>query len=241
MKRRDILQGTAVGIGAGLIPSAFAQSAGAVKPGRPYAGTEINLLTVVAPQFKAHEARLPEFEKLTGIKVNYQYVPFSSTREKLTAELVSQGSQYDVLSVTDVWGPSLYNLFEPLNPMLAEKSIDMVGRYPEAHLRAARDGNGEGKNYLGFPLRGHVQLLFYRKDIFEQLGLKVPATWVDMVEAGKVVQAKTDLAGVAMYYGKTGGQNLMIWFNYLWGKGGDLLDAKGKAIFNSPEGVAATQ
>jgi hypothetical protein len=66
----------------------------------------------VAPQFRAHEAKLAEFESLTGIKVKYQYVPFASTREKLTAELVGQSSQYDVLSTMDVWGPSLYNLFE---------------------------------------------------------------------------------------------------------------------------------
>jgi multiple sugar transport system substrate-binding protein len=241
MKRRDILQATAAGMGGALAPWAFAQNTGALKPGKPYAGTEVNLLTVVAPQFKAHEARLAEFEALTGIKVKYQYVPFAATREKLTAELVGQSSQYDVLSTMDVWGPSLYNLFEPLNGMLAEKKMDLDTRYPYAHLRASRDGNGNGKNILGFPIRGHVQLMFYRKDIFDKLGLKAPATWDDMVESGKIITAMTDMSGVAMYYGKTAGQNLMIWFNYLWGMGGDLLDAKGQPAFNSPAGIAATQ
>ena len=241
MKRRDILQATAAGVGGALAPWALAQNTGTLKPGKPYAGTEVNLLTVVAPQFKAHEDRLGEFEALTGIKVKYQYVPFASTREKLTAELVGQSAQYDVLSTMDVWGPSMYQLFEPLNAMLAEKKIDMESRYPYAHLRAARDGNGNGKNILGFPIRGHVQLMFYRRDIFEKLGLKAPGTWDDMVEAGKLITAKTDLSGVAMYYGKTAGQNLMIWFNYLWGAGGDLLDAEGQPAFNSPAGIAATQ
>jgi multiple sugar transport system substrate-binding protein len=241
MKRREILQATAAGMGGALAPWALAQGTGALKSGKPYAGTEVNLLTVVAPQFKAHEARLGEFEALTGIKVKYQYVPFASTREKLTAELVGQSAQYDVLSTMDVWGPSMYQLFEPLNAMLAEKKIDMESRYPYAHLRAARDGNGNGKNILGFPIRGHVQLMFYRRDIFEKLGLKAPGTWDDMVEAGKVITAKTDMSGVAMYYGKTAGQNLMIWFNYLWGAGGELLDAKGQPAFNSPAGIAATQ
>ena len=241
MNRREILQATAAGVGGSMAPWALAQNTGSLKPGKPYAGTEVNLLTVVAPQFKAHEAKLAEFEALTGIKVKYQYVPFANTREKLTAELVGQSSQYDVLSTMDVWGPSLYNLFEPLNGMLAEKKIDMESRYPYAHLRASRDGNGSGKNVLGFPLRGHVQLMFYRKDIFDKLGLKAPNTWDEMVEHGKLISAKTDLSGVAMYYGKTAGQNLMIWFNYLWGAGGDLLDAKGQPAFNSPAGVAATQ
>lgn len=241
MKRREILQATVAGMGGAFAPWTMAQNTGALKPGKPYSGTEVNLLTVVAPQFKAHEDRLGEFEALTGIKVKYQYVPFASTREKLTAELVGQSAQYDVLSTMDVWGPSMYQLFEPLNAMLAEKKIDMESRYPYAHLRAARDGNGNGKNILGFPIRGHVQLMFYRRDIFEKLGLKAPGTWDDMVEAGKLITAKTDLSGVAMYYGKTAGQNLMIWFNYLWGAGGDLLDAEGQPAFNSPAGVAATQ
>lgn len=240
MQRRQLMQWAAAGAGLGsLAPAARAQAT--LKPGKPYAGSTVNVLTVVAPQFSAHEAKLADFEALSGIKVKYQYVPFASMREKLTAELVAQTDQYDVLSVMDVWGPALVNLFDPLNDRLADKQIDMVARYPHAHLRAARDGNGSGKNILGFPIRGHVQLLFYRKDIFNKLGLKAPETWDQMVDVGKQVQAKTDLSGVAMYYGKTAGQNLMIWFNYLWGMGGELLDAKGQPAFNSPQGVAATQ
>ncbi len=240
MKRRDLMKLAAVG---GLLPAAAsAQPKGAaLKPGKPYAGTTVNVLSVVAPQFSAHEARLSEFEALTGIKVKYQYVPFPSMREKLTAELVAKTDQYDVLSAMDVWGPSLYGLFDPLNARLSEKGIDMATRYPHAHLRAARDGNGNGSNVIGFPIRGHVQLLFYRKDVFSRLNLQPPETWEQMVEAGRQIQTKTDMAGVAMYYGKTGGQNLMIWFNYLWGMGSDLLDARGQPAFNNDKGVAATQ
>jgi multiple sugar transport system substrate-binding protein len=238
MKRRELL---AAGSLAGMGSLVHAQATGApLKPGKPYAGTELNLLSVVAPQFKAHEAKLAEFESLTGIKVKYQYVPFATTREKLTAELVAQNAQYDVLSVMDVWGPSLYNLFDPINDRIAEKKIDM-GRYANAHMRASRDGNGNGKNIIGMPIRGHVQLMFYRKDIYDKLNFKAPNTWEEMVVQGKEIQAKTDLSAVAMYYGKTSGQNLMIWFNYLWGNGADLLDAKGQPAFNSSKGVQATQ
>ncbi len=242
MQRRSVIQSaTAAGLALGVPGWLHAQATSApLKQGKPYAGTEINLLTVVAPQFKAHEGKLAEFEALTGIKVKYQYVPFGNTRDKLTAELVAASAQYDVLSVMDVWGPSLYKLFDPINDQLLEKKIDM-NRYAAAHLRAARDGNGTGKNILGMPIRGHVQLMFYRKDIFDKLNLKAPTSWDEMIVQGKEIQAKTDVSGVAMYYGKTSGQNLMIWFNYLWGRGGDLLDAKGQPAFNSPQGIQATQ
>ena len=240
MQRRELIKAAAAG---GLVPAGLAgrAHASALKPGKPYAGATVNVLSVVAPQFSAHEAKLAEFEALTGIKVRYQYVPFPSMREKLTAELVAKTDQYDVLSAMDVWGPSLYGLFDPINARLAEKKIDMESRYPHAHLRAARDQNGTGRNILGFPLRGHVQLLFYRKAVSSRLNLQPPETWDQMIEIGRQVQGKTDLAGVAMYYGKTGGQNLMIWFNYLWGMGADLFDAKGQIDFNSERGVAATQ
>lgn len=212
----------------------FAQE---LKPGKPYAGTTLSVLTVVAPQFKAHEAMLPEFEAATGIKVRYDYVPFANTRDKLTAEMVAKSGSYDVVSVMDVWGPSLLPLIQPINDRVKAKKIDLEDRYPKAHLRASMN-NG---NVLGLPIRGHVQLLFYRRDILDQLGLKVPSTWQQVVEVSRVIQSKTDLAGIAMYYKKNAGQNLMIWFNFLWGKGADILDAQNRPAFNSAAGVEATQ
>ena len=102
MNRRELMQWSAAAATLGLPSlSAFAQSS-LLKPGKPYAGQTVNVLTVVAPQFAAHEARLAEFEAQTGIKVKYQYVPFANTREKLTAELVAKTDQYDVLSVMDM-------------------------------------------------------------------------------------------------------------------------------------------
>ncbi len=235
ISRRSLIKwGAGVAAGTGLQPRLFAQE---LKPGKPYAGTTLSVLTVVAPQFKGHEALLPEFEQLTGIKVKYDYVPFANTRDKLTAEMVAKSGSYDVVSVMDVWGPSLTGLIQPINDRLAAKKIDMEDRYPAAHLRAAKSG----ANVLGLPIRGHVQLLFYRRDIFDQLGLKVPATWQQVVETSKVIQSRTDMAGIAMYYKKNAGQNLMIWYNFLWGKGADILDAKGMPTFNSAAGVEATQ
>ena len=61
MQRRNVIQAGAMVMGMGTSAFAHAQSTALLKPGKPYAGTEISLLTVVAPQFKAHEAKLVEF------------------------------------------------------------------------------------------------------------------------------------------------------------------------------------
>jgi multiple sugar transport system substrate-binding protein len=55
------------------------------------------------------------------------------------------------------------------------------------------------------------------------------------------LQEKTGIAGVAIPYGKSNGQNLMVWYNFLWGAGADLFDEKLKPVFNSEKGLKATQ
>lgn len=241
--RRAFLLSAAAMLGAGAgasvglpLPAQAQPQTGGVAPGKPFKGVELNVLTVVAPQFRAHEARLAAFEELTGIRVKYQYVPFTSIRDKLTAEMVAENGDYDVVSVMDVWAPSLKNLLHPLNDGIRDKGIDMT-RYPDAYLRASRNEAG----YIGLPIRGHVQLLFYRKDVLADLKLAVPRTWGEVVTVSQAIQTGAGMPGIAMYYGKNAGQNLMVWFDFLWGRGGELLDARNQPVFQSPAGIAATQ
>ncbi|SMX50817.1 ABC transporter substrate-binding protein [Maliponia aquimaris] len=203
--------------------------------GKPYSGQTVNVLAVKSSQFEAHEARLEAFEEATGIDVVYDYVPFPNMKEALTTEMVAGGGDYDVVSVMDQWVPSLRMLLQPITEEVAAQGTDL-GDFPKAHLR---HGMLDGE-LVGLPVRGHVQLLFYRKDLFEAAGVTPPQTWEEMVTAAKALQGNGDVSGVALPYGKLNGQNLMVWMNLLWGKGGDLFDADGTPIFNSDAGVAAT-
>ncbi|SEW26326.1 carbohydrate ABC transporter substrate-binding protein, CUT1 family [Cognatiyoonia koreensis] len=203
--------------------------------GRPFEGQTVNVLAVKSSQFEAHEARLAEFEEATGIDVVYDYVPFPNMKEALTTEMVA-GGDYDVVSVMDQWVVSLQNLMTPIGPGIEAQGTDLSD-FPAAHLR---HGMLDGE-LIGLPVRGHVQLLFYRPDLLEAAGVNPPQTWEEMVTVAKAVQDNTDAAGIALPYGKLNGQNLMVWMNLLWGNGGDLFDADGSPAFNSDAGVAATQ
>jgi multiple sugar transport system substrate-binding protein len=203
--------------------------------GKPFEGQTVNVLAVKSSQFEAHEARLATFEEATGIDVVYDYVPFPNMKEALTTEMVAGGGDYDVVSIMDQWVPSLQMLLQPIGPEIEAQGTDL-NDFPKAHLRHGML-NGE---LVGLPVRGHVQLLFYRTDLFEQAGVEPPSTWEEMVTAAKAIQDSTDASGVALPYGKLNGQNLMVWMNLLWGKGGDLFDADGNPIFNSDAGIAAT-
>lgn len=190
-----------------------------------------------ADQFLGHQKRTAEFTQLTGIEVEYLFTPFPNLREKITADGVAGRGETDLYCFLDAWGPSLKNFLVPLNDQLKTAGIDM-NRYPPAYIKG---GNYDGKTY-GMPLRGHPQLLLYRKDVFEKLGLKPPTTWAELETTAKVIQEKGGLDGIAMYYGKGfSGQSLFVWYAYLKSNGGDVFDKNWKPTFNNAAGIEATQ
>jgi multiple sugar transport system substrate-binding protein len=238
IRRRDLLAGLAAGTAFGALPAGASVTATpGLRPGKPFAGTELKVLCVVATQFRAHEARLAAFTEQTGITAKYTFVPFANMREALAAEMVGGGGDYDLAIVMDQWVASLANLLDPLDGRLADRQIPL-DRWPEAHLRQGRVNN----QLLGLPSRGHVQLLFYRRDLFEKHNLAVPATWEDLVTTGQAIQQREpNISGVAVPYGRNNGQNLMVWYNFLWGRGGTLFDERGQPAFNNAAGLQSVQ
>lgn len=223
-------------LGAALAVAGVARSRASLAQAKPFQGKELKVLVVRSSQFQAQARRVATFTDRTGIKVNFVEVPFPAMREKLTAELVGGSSDYDVFCPMDSWVPSLVSMLEPIQPRLAAKGIDLA-RYPSAFVNAGTVGT----KVYGIPVRGSVQMLFYRRDLFEKHGLQPPKTWDEAAQAGRLLQEKENIAGVAMYYGRNNGQNLMQWYDFLWTNGADFLDAKNQPVFNSEAGLAATQ
>lgn len=208
-----------------------------LRPGKPYDGTSITIMVPYGGQFSAVVDRTPRFTELTGIVVNYLFVPYLSLQNKITAECLSATGEYDILCYLDSWGPSLKDCLIPLDDKITATGIDM-NRYPSSFQQAVTYHN----HIYAMPFRGHPQLLFYRKDIFQQLGLQPPTTWKELEDVARIITEKTGLYGIAMYYAKgTSLQNLFVWFSYLWSNGGDLFDTNWKPIFHSTAGVEATQ
>jgi ABC-type glycerol-3-phosphate transport system substrate-binding protein len=140
-----------------------------LKSGKPYAGTTLNTLAVVTPQFKSYELRDEEFESLTGIKLNWTHIPFVALQEKVSSVGVAADGSFDVVNYLDSWGPSYAYWLEPIDNWLKRDGISM-NRYPEAFKKSAMF---KGQT-LGFPLRAHPQLMFYRKDLFKKHNILSP-------------------------------------------------------------------
>lgn len=209
---------------------------------RPYDGTELQFLICcsTAPQFASLAAKTEEeFTQMTGISVSWGDLPFGSFQEQLYLEANNPNTDFDIVAWVDAWGPNVEANLLPLNDFLEEAGFDLSD-YPDAYLDASRITSDDGTIY-GLPLRGHPQMLMYRADVFEELGLDVPTTWQEVSAAAEVIAAETDLEPISMYYGINVDQNLFNWYSHLWGAGADIIDENFEPAFNNEVGIAATE
>ena len=210
---------------------------------KPYSGTQLNFLICcpTVAQFVAQQRlTTSEFTPKTGIKVHWDTsTPFSSIQQKLVTTAVAGTGEYDIAAWPDSWGPAIKQYMLPLDSYVKKAKINLKD-WPKADIVAGKTLNG--KQLVGLPYRGHAQLLFYRKDVFNKLHLKPPSTWQQLLKDAQVIRKKTSLDPLALYYGGLGaGQNLFIWLNMLWSAGGTLLDKSGQPKFASPVGIKVTQ
>ncbi|MCC6175625.1 MAG: sugar ABC transporter substrate-binding protein [Chloroflexi bacterium] len=207
-------------------------------------GEQISLL--VLPNFVSTDAVVkmnPVFEKLTGIKVNYQPTPPLQLREKHILDLSTKAGQfattwtdpdYVPLYGANGWVDDLAQYLD--NPKLTDKAwFKLDGIFPSW----IKSTQWEGKQY-SIPFDGATTIHVYRKDVFEQKGLKAPDTLDDLT---KTAQALTDPSNNfygMVYRGFRGpGQNMFIYPSLFLEFGGSWLDSKGKPTVNTPEGVKA--
>ncbi len=235
--RRGFLAATA----AGFALPAFAQGDKlpySLKPGMPYKGVTLRVLAVVTPQFTGLSLRTPQFTKMTGINVQWDFTPFVALQEKVASIGVAADDTYDLVNYLDGWGPANANWFKPLDPLLKEAGISM-DRYPPAFAKAA---SFQGKTN-GMPLRSHAQLFYYRVDVLKDIGAEPPKTWDDVVSIGKAMRAKRkDIEPLGFCFHNDGNrQNLYAWSNFVWSAGGQIFDDEMRPAWTEPVAMEATE
>src|SRR5919112_518936 len=83
---------SALAVCAGAATTSWAQTQWSIeKAAAPFKGTQLNVIFLDRPGYRAIIKLLPEFERKTGIKVNYEIVPYENTREKEVLNFSSKG------------------------------------------------------------------------------------------------------------------------------------------------------
>jgi len=190
-------------------------------------GKSITLSMLAGYKEDVLRASLPEFEKKTGVKVVVDASPFGDLYKKQLLSL-STGGRYDVLFMDEPWIAPLSEFLLPLNERM--KSLDLADFVPTT----VASGAFQGTQYA-VPVDPNVQLLVYRKDLFEQKGLKPPTTWDELVAAAKVFHDPSKQQYGIAITASSDIQTALYMLLAIWSYGGELVD-NGRGSLNSAAG-----
>ena len=205
-------------------------------------GTEIRFLALRAWFTDHWKANLPEFEKLTGIKVVVEDYPEDPFRQKLAVEMSAKSKAVDVFCTgtmregrqffTSGWYADLTSLLnDPTKTSAAWDKTDFIDAVWKAHQFAGK--------HVGVPVQAVTQVLYYRKDLFEAAGLKPPKTLEELEAAAKRLHKPPSVYGFVARGRKT--QAPYTWAHWLYANGGSWLTPDGKPGINTPAAIAAAQ
>jgi multiple sugar transport system substrate-binding protein len=160
-------------------------------------GVTVNVMTQTGAIQEPLQRRAPEFEKLTGAKINVIAVPFSDLYQKVLTDWASGTNSVDAAVFAPQWMVDYVSggYLEELGPRIAkDKDIDWDQIGPFFRNFSA---TYNGKTYL-VPLDGDFHMLYYRTDILDKAGLKPPKTWDEYLEVAKALNGK-EVDGTKVY------------------------------------------
>ncbi len=145
---------------------------------------------------------------------------------------VSGGTNPDISIIGTRWLLDFVKdgIAEPLDGMMP---ADVKARFIPPFLAP---GTIAGKVY-GLPIAASARAMYYNKDMLTQAGYpNGPATWDDVVAASEKLKAK-GVPGFGLM--AKGTETDVYWYYALWSYGGDVVNARTQAAFDSPAGVKA--
>lgn len=205
-RREALVAGTAgaVILASGVSHNAGAQTVGGsvLRAGRPLAGKTVSFISLNYTYSAGLKALAPEFEKATGIKVNFDLLGTLDNIQKQRLELSAGSGGLDVYQIPPFNRTEYHRAgwLEPLN-----KYMDAPGSTTAAWDKAdffpvsLEQGMFKGQQ-LDLPIFAATIVLYWRKDVFEKAGLSgPPKTLDDMLAAAKVIKEKVpDVAPIGL-------------------------------------------
>lgn len=185
---------------------------------------------------------VPEFEALTGIKVTFEVYAQDEFMNKRLIDLSSGAGVFDIVMMDQsVVQYANAGWIEPLDDYFANPDLVDLAEYDfDDYLPAMlKEGTVNGRLYA-LPITGEAQILFYRKDLFEEKGLKVPETFEELHQTAVALHKPGEIAGILLR-----GQKIhTAWGSsgFVWSYGGRIFDDPDnptKSAFNSPEAAEA--
>ena len=181
------------------------------------------------------------FEDRTGHTVEIVSMPSSSSEQfsQYKLWLAAQNTDIDVYRVDVIWAPQLASQLLDLT----EATADII----DQHFPAIVESQTVDGKLVAMPLFTDAPALYYRKDLLEKYGAKVPKTWDEMAATAKMIMDKEREAGNPDMWGFVfqGKAYEGLTCDALeWVKssgGGQIVEADGTISINNPNAAAAIE
>jgi len=165
---------------------------------------------------------MPAYEKEKGVKIEYQIQAAGGSAVPQLVSMVENKSGADLAWVQQEW---LYrDALVDVSDIAEEVGKQQGGWYDE--IKSLSVDKGKWKSVP----KGNIgQLMVYRKDWFEEAGIKkFPDTWDEFLEAGIKLKAKGHPFGMSMGHGFADNYSWM--YPLLWSHGVTVMDKDGKKV-----------
>jgi sorbitol/mannitol transport system substrate-binding protein len=201
----------------------------------------VTVAIVANPQMRDIQQFTGEFEREhPGIKVHYVTLPENEARARITQDVATKAGQFDVVMIGTYEAP-MWGKFGWLTDLTRYARNDAA--YDVGDLMpAVRKGlSANGKLYAA-PFYGESSFLMYRKDLFQQAGLTMPAhpTWPQVADFARKLKTK-DRAGICLRGLAGWGEQLAPLDTVINTFGGRWYDPKWNAQLTSPATARAVK
>ncbi|HUX38861.1 MAG TPA: sugar ABC transporter substrate-binding protein [Rectinemataceae bacterium] len=199
-------------------------------------------ITVIMPRHEMDlkgiwEKQTRDFEKATGIKVEFIQMSWDEVATKVLTDLAAGAGSYDVIEFDNGWVAKFAaaNWVEPLDSYADKGYLDSL-------LPGLRQTFTVKGKTLGVVWNNDTRFFFYNKVYLDKAGIKEPPkTWAEVLDQSKKLQAKGISAfPVAEYWNQEWALANSLAF-YLYSNGANYFDEKGNISIDKPEAVAALQ
>jgi sorbitol/mannitol transport system substrate-binding protein len=188
-------------------------------------GQTLTIATVNNADMIIMQRLSPKWEQATGNKLNWVVLEENVLRQRATTDIATKGGQFDIMTIgsyeAPIWGKQ--NWLVPLDDLGQDYDYGDV-------IPSVKNALSHGGKLYAVPFYAESSFTFYRKDLFDQAGIKMPdrPTYDQIAEyAAKLTDKSKEQYGFCQR-GKPGwGENMAFigpmvnafggrWFNEKW-------------------------
>jgi multiple sugar transport system substrate-binding protein len=240
LRRRRLLQA--------LAGSSAAAAAGLHAPvvrgqAKKFAGVTINGACFQHVYQTYLKEAIPEFEAASGMKVNLDLQAFPVYNQRMDLELSTKGAAYDFCNVTFIYSGRWIGAgwLTPLDEFVNDANRTPPGWDAADFVAGAQSTLRDAKGLTyGYAWEAGAMIMgAARGDLIEKSGMRMPATFDELV---KVCAAVEKQDGVAAFVADR--LHHWNWIPYLMGLGGKVFRGPPEDLFpqlDSPEAIAAAE